>query len=416
MSDPDLDITHSGGGDDPSPKGESAAVVALFPGTVGLAGWNWRRGRRRHTNRRAVASTQPATASFRLRSSFWLSLICIVGSLIGCTTRGPAFSQKAGFQLGESVVLVDEEPATLAFRPGRKPFQVRSTYRAGLPQTMVYEPGRDYIVDYPMREIRRTPQSRIPNFRTNMLFGVEDFDHSKFPGFGNGGFFAFVDYQPAKPTRWPEQKAQTEFLTKARQKLTTGQRVKIIAYGDSITAGGDATEPGLIFWERWAQHLRQKHPAARIEVVNGATGGDATGQGLNRLEQKVLSQNPNLVLIGFGMNDHNIAGFGTPLETFAANLRTMIDQIRAKTGAEIILYSTFPPNPKWHYGSHNMAAYASATEQVAREKGCAFADVYRNWNTIAVKKKPEDLLSNNINHPNDFGHGVYFRVFELLGL
>ena len=28
-----------------------------------------------------------------------------------------------------------------------------------------------------------------------------------------------------------------------------------MAYGDSITAGGDATEPGLIFWERWADAL-----------------------------------------------------------------------------------------------------------------------------------------------------------------
>jgi hypothetical protein len=53
---------------------------------------------------------------------------------------------------------------------------------------------------------------------------------------------------------------------------------------------------------------------------------------------------------------------------------------------------------------------------VAREKGCAFADIYNNWNAIASKKKPEDMLSNNINHPNDFGHWVYFRVLKEMGL
>ena len=94
----------------------------------------------------------------------------------------------------------------------------------------------------------------------------------------------------------------------------------------------------------------------------------------------------------------------------------MIDRIHKETGAEIVLYSTFPPNPKWHYGSHNMEAYAMATEQMAREKQCAFADVYHNWLAIESKKKPEDMLSNNINHPNDFGHGIYFEVLERMEL
>ena len=35
---------------------------------------------------------------------------------------------------------------------------------------------------------------------------------------------------------------------------------------------------------------------------------------------------------------------------------------------------------------------------------------------MASKKKPEDLLANNINHPNDFGHWLYFKAFEALGL
>ena len=181
-----------------------------------------------------------------------------------------------------------------------------------------------------------------------------------------------------------------------------------MAYGDSITAGGEATAPDLIFWERWADALRQKYPRATIETVNGATGGDSTVQGLQRLSEKVLAQKPDLVLIGFGMNDHNRGG--VPLAAFADNLRTMIDRVRADTGAEIVLFSAFPPNPKWHYGTHNMAAYAAATEAVAREKHCAFADVYHLWQQFAGKKKPEDLLGNNINHPNDFGHWIYFQA------
>jgi len=34
---------------------------------------------------------------------------------------------------------------------------------------------------------------------------------------------------------------------------------------------------------------------------------------------------------------------------------------------------------------------------------------------VVVHNKPEDLLGNNINHPNDFWHWI-FRVLRQLGL
>ena len=152
----------------------------------------------------------------------------------------------------------------------------------------------------------------------------------------------------------------------------------------------------------------------KVTVVNGATGGDSTVQGLQRLQAKVLDQRPDLVLIGFGMNDHNRGG--VPIPQFEANLKEMISRIRAANGAEVVLFSAFPPNPKWKFGSHRMEQYAAATERVARETGAAFGDVFNNWQAIANRKKPEDLLGNNINHPNDFGHWLYFRVLAELGL
>ncbi len=328
--------------------------------------------------------------------------------LTSCARHPP--SSAGHLQTGESVVLVGLEPATLAFVPMLSaPVKVRSTYREGLPQTVAYESGRDYVLT-PTGQIRRTPDSRIPDFSTNILYGKLDFNHTQFPGFGNAGFFVFVDYlYPEKhlPDA-PPMANDAPGLPNTRAKLQAGGKIRIVAYGDSITAGGDVSAPGLIFWERWAEALRQKYPHATIETINGATGGDSTVQGLQRLSEKVLAQKPDLVLIGFGMNDHNLGG--VPPAAFADNLRKMVDQVRSGTGAEVVLFSAFPPNPRWHYNSHNMAAYAVATEEVAREKHCAFADVFRLWQQYAEKKKPEDLLGNNINHPNDFGHWIYFQA------
>jgi lysophospholipase L1-like esterase len=345
-----------------------------------------------------------------------LAALVSVMVLSGCANHRSR--QALTSQIGESVVLAGEAPASLAFAPLlSKPVVVRSTYRDGLPQTIHYEAGRDYVLEAP-GQIRRRPGSRIPDFGTNMLYGQEDFRHDRFPGFGNEAFFVYVDY--AHREKWELPPAKAEFgavrLPNTRRKLRAGEKVRIVAYGDSITAGGNASEPELIFWERWAAALREEHPRASIEITNGATGGDSTVQGLKRLEEKVLRQKPDLVLIGFGMNDHNREGFGVPLDAFAGNLRAMIARIRADTGAEIVLFSAFPPNPRWHYGSHNMEAYANATERVAREEHCAFADVYHLWMTAAERKKPEDLLANNINHPNDYGHWIYFQALAAMGL
>jgi hypothetical protein len=63
-----------------------------------------------------------------------------------------------------------------------------------------------------------------------------------------------------------------------------------------------------------------------------------------------------------------------------------------------------------------MADYAAATARVAAETRCAYADVFGNWQALTARKRPEDLLANNINHPNDFGHWIYYRVLAALGL
>jgi lysophospholipase L1-like esterase len=348
------------------------------------------------------------------RRSFVPFLACLALALAGAGTAALAQRDRGGIQ-GESLVLVGTEPARLwRGRAERGSVAVRSTYKPGLPSTVVYEEGKDYVVDYERGEVRRMEGSRIPDYRRNSLYGQKDFNHSKFPGFGNYRDFVFVDYRPRQSARWPVQPKQDDLLPRTRERLKRGEALKVVAFGDSITAGGDATAPELIYWQRWLTALRQRYPKAQITGVNGATGGDTTEQGLARLEEKVLAAKPDLVLVAFGMNDQNV-GF-VPLEKFEQNLRTMVDRTRAGTGAEIILLSSCLPNPNWHWTSGKMPEYGRATGEVAREKQCAFADVLTNWDAVVKAKKPEDLLANNVNHPNDFGHWIYFQVLERLGL
>jgi len=343
----------------------------------------------------------------------WLNsaiLACGLG-VSGCVTEPGA---RIGHQNGESLIFVGGEPSRLAYPPSRdEPLRLRSTYLAG-PATLIYEEGRDYRVDYASGTLTRLPGSRLPDFRTNVLHAQEQFDHTKFPGYGNKPFFAYADYRLADGVRWPVQPSQADRLRSTQRKLAAGEAVTIVAFGDSITNGGEASVPELIFWRRWVTDLQARYPRAKITATNGATGGDTSTRGLQRLQAKVIDEKPDLVLIGFGMNDHNRRG--VPLPEFERQLREMIARIRTGTTAEIVLFSTFPPNPRWMHGTNRMAEYAGVTARVAAETGCAYADVFNNWQAMAARKRPEDLLANNINHPNDFGHWIYYRVFAEMEL
>lgn len=312
---------------------------------------------------------------------------------------------------GETLVLAGEMPGKLCFdrlMPGS--VVVRSAYDPQKEGVVVYEAARDYVVDYAGGSIVRTAASRIPDFTTNMLYGKKEFDHNQFPGFGNTSFFVYVDYATQNGSPLFSESQQGNTLKKTRERLEKGGPFKVIAFGDSITYGGDATEERLQFTRRYAAWLQEQFPSAQISFENGATGGDSTVSGLARLEEKVLTREPDLVLIGFGMNDHNISG--PEPDMFHDNLVQIINTIRSRTSAEVLVFSAFPPNPDWKFGSHRMELFADATRRAAVTANCAFADVYAVWMKTLERKDCSSMLGNNINHPSDFGHWLYFEVLK----
>ncbi len=336
-------------------------------------------------------------------------LACLGVILTGCIApSAPRLTRISG----ESLVFIGEQPSPLAFPPaGDAPFVLRG---AVAPGGVAYAEGKDFALDRAAGTVRRLPGSRLPDFRTNVLHGLEEFDHTRHPGFGNRPFLAYADYVPATPPRWPVQPPQSHLLARSRTRLAAGGPFRIIAFGDSITAGADVSAPENVYWRRWAEALQVKYPRAAITAIDAATGGDTTTRGLERLRAKVLEASPDLVLVAFGMNDHNRRGVAP--DVFERQLGEIIARIRVATSAEIVLLSAFPPNPRWIHGSGRMEAYAGATARAAAAAGCAYADVFRNWQVLAGRKRPEDLLANNINHPSDFGHWIYFRVLSEMDL
>ena len=311
---------------------------------------------------------------------------------------------------GESAVLAKEVPTKLLFNkiiPGSA--IVRNNYDAKIAKNVIYKEGKDYIIDYKNGTIRRTKNSKIPDYSKHSLYHVKNFDYTKVKSYSNQPFFIWLDYKTKNNTDIAKPVLYQKNIKRSVNKLETGKPFKIIVFGDSISTGGEVTKPKYSFYERFKTMLQEEFPKAKITLENGATGGDTTIQGLERVEEKVLTRKPDLVIVGFGMNDHNI-NFVSP-DNFHKNLKAIVEQIKAKTGADVILYSTFPPNPEWNASSHNMKAYAEITKKIAKETKSAYADVYSIWNKVLKRKDAPSLLNNNINHPNNFGHWMYSQAF-----
>lgn len=84
--------------------------------------------------------------------------------------------------------------------------------------------------------------------------------------------------------------------------------VRIACVGDSWTFGmpvdQDQTYPSRV-----AAWLQQEWPATRYEVQNFGVLGYSSFQGLQLLKSRVLDFHPDIVVIGFGMNDSEVAGY-----------------------------------------------------------------------------------------------------------
>ena len=103
----------------------------------------------------------------------------------------------------------------------------------------------------------------------------------------------------------------------------TGQMKKIIALGDSLTAG-----QGVLPEEAWPALLEKKlHSAGRIySVVNAGMSGDTTSGGLARVDW-AISGGVDVFLLELGAND---AMRGVPTTETATNLGKIIQIVRKK--------------------------------------------------------------------------------------
>ena len=202
--------------------------------------------------------------------------------------------------------------------------------------------------------------------------------------------------------------------------------INIVVFGDSVSHG--SVGPGeinyeTVYWNRLRQKIRNYVP---VNVINAAIGGITAGLSLERFESQVLSHNPDLLIICFGLNDVNgsLEGYLDPLRVFfekgkesGAQVIFMTPNMLNTYVADDVetIYKDYAFVTAQMQNEGKMDLYIESAVKLAKEMGIEVCDCYSKWKELSKTQDVTMLLANRINHPTKEMHELFAQsLFELI--
>lgn len=205
----------------------------------------------------------------------------------------------------------------------------------------------------------------------------------------------------------PHAEYSADLLPKTINRLKNGESLNLFIYGDSIFTGCDSSKMRNripytpTFFELLESQLEVFYPECEITTHNPSVGGWGASDGIANVHNDVTVNHPDLVILGFGMNDIYNNG-----DVEAGLIHQMISDIQSENPeCEFIIVSTFHANPQigWDINQGTHANGFKALEQT----GIACMDMYALHSYLLNHKTFQSTTGNNINHPNDWFARMY---------
>lgn len=182
----------------------------------------------------------------------------------------------------------------------------------------------------------------------------------------------------------------TYFISCGKDKITLYKdNPKIVAFGDSLTAGYGANEG-----ESYPDYLKNH---INWEIINRGRSGDTTFDGVNRLNQ-VKEDKGDIVILGLGANDYFRQ---LPISDTKDNLNYIIEEL-LNDGVEVIFLVKFYPKKSLFFllQKNKKEAYDNMYKDLEREGVIIIENM---WDNVFGEK---DLMSDEI-HPNKNGYKIF---------
>jgi lysophospholipase L1-like esterase len=319
---------------------------------------------------------------------------------------------KADTIVDESVQVMRDQgqfSAKLLFKPGKILAVKAANY------SKVYVKGKDW--DEQNGALVIPEGSSIPFFSPqDLVFKQAKPGHAMngtVPGtfvlFSEGSFFSsrqiLVSYLPEKPRHWdgPVPNYAGVALPNTIGKLKKQTGLKVVFFGNSIEVGYNAsgrekTPPYMPVWPELVIDGLQRTYGNHITFANTSVAGRAAKWGQDSVGRRVIAEKPDLVVIGFGMNDGTAR---VAPAVYREQIKGMIDSVRlANAKAEFILIAPMLANPTSVF-SGLQSLYKAELDKLAG-KGIVVADMTGVHQELLKHKNYQDMTGNNINHPNDY--------------
>jgi lysophospholipase L1-like esterase len=367
----------------------------------------------------------------------------------------PDFNPEAwgGWQKGVPLKGVLAQECTTCF--ALDPATLRVTSDSAV-DAVVYEKNKDYEAELEWGSVGRLPEGRIkaeqPVFISYEYFpqridtiiltssnkitvkqGKPHIANPKSPALAPGETRLSNIYIPCKimkleeenlypvlETEYPEPQKQSptvaeQLLPKTMEKLNGNGKLKILAWGDSVTDGSFLSNKNTERWqEQFVSRLRKRFPKSEIELVTEAWGGRNTSSylaeppgSIHNYQEKVLNATPDIIVMEF-VNDA-----GLSKDIVVAQYDKILKDIRG-IGAEWIILTPHYIRPDWMGMTKQRdidddpREYVKFLRTFTAENRIPLADASLRYGRLWRQGIPYNtLMMNNINHPNTRGMKIF---------
>lgn len=220
----------------------------------------------------------------------------------------------------------------------------------------------------------------------------------------------------------------------AKAQNADNPRPTIAFLGDSVTEGcfelvprnsgghDNVFDRESVYHKKVSEILGVLFPTVPLNIINAGIAGTGAAYGLSRIERDVLSKNPDLTVVCFGLNDCGKEDDG--LAEYAESLREIFRCLR-EAGSEIIfmtpcmlaenvsetIHPSFVELAKKLSERQNRGVldrYMDAVRTLCKEESIPVCDVYAKWKRMAqLGVNITELLSNKLNHPTRELHNLF---------
>jgi acyl-CoA thioesterase-1 len=170
------------------------------------------------------------------------------------------------------------------------------------------------------------------------------------------GFLVLSLFMAACGTEASRQKNQKP-KDAAKLPATSSNKPKIIAFGDSLTAGFGLSEK-----ESYPFLLQQRLNAEgyNYEVINAGVSGDTSQGGLERIDWSLEQENVQILILELGAND---LLRGLSPAKMKKNLGSIIEKAQAKKVQVLLCGMLAPPNMGAKYQQEFVQAFPAVADE-----------------------------------------------------